>query len=397
MINQRFREEFPFFSSDQRWTYLDSAATTLKPAVLLKATSDFYCSAGSVHRSQYDLVQTQAYEAARDLVAQRFNAVSRDAVIWTSGTTYSINLVAHGLAHQVTEGDEIIISVAEHHANFIPWQQLAQHTKARLIVLPVNENYQIDPAVLLKHLNTRTKIVAFNLVSNITGTRQPVEKLIPLIRQHSGAKIMLDIAQAVCYEQIDVQQIDADFYAFSAHKMYGPTGVGVLIGNLQSLSQLRPLVFGGKMVKEISAEQLVMTELPYRLEAGTPNIAGIIGFGKVLEWFLQWDLSQLNQNLIQLAKQARLRLTAYPNVHILGNLHSSTISFAFIDQHHADVASILAEQHIAVRVGEHCAKPYLHYLQRTGTIRMSLSHYNLPEDLDRFFAGLDNALAILGD
>ncbi|MGX2947446.1 aminotransferase class V-fold PLP-dependent enzyme [Frederiksenia canicola] len=397
MLNQQFRQQFPFFAN-QQLAYLDSAATTLKPQVLIDETIDFYCSAGSVHRSQYDLAQSEAYEQARDLVARRFNVENRNGVIWTSGTTHSINLVAYGLEHLLQTGDEIVISVAEHHANFIPWQQLAERSRAKLIVLPLNEDFQIDSKTLLAHLNQRTKIVAFNLVSNVTGVRQPAEQLISLIRHHSNAKILLDVAQAVCSEQIDTNQLDADFYAFSAHKMYGPTGVGVLMGKLQSLAEIRPLVFGGKMLENITEQTLTLAELPHRLEAGTPNIAGIIAFGKVLEWLESWDFATLNQGLYQLAEQARKRLDAYPNLQIFGSsLSSPTISFAFRNIHHSDIAAILTEQKIALRVGEHCAKPYLRYLQQTGTLRLSLAHYNTQIDLERFFAGLDFAMEILTD
>ncbi|QIM63567.1 cysteine desulfurase [Pasteurellaceae bacterium Orientalotternb1] len=395
MLNQQFRQQFPFFA-DQQWTYLDSAATTLKPQILIDETVNFYRSAGSVHRSQYDLAQSEAYEQARDLVACRFNVEHRNAVIWTSGTTHSINLVAYGLAHQLQVGDEIVISVAEHHANFIPWQQLAERSGAKLIVLPLNEDFQIDSQTLLAHLNQRTKIVAFNLVSNVTGVRQPAEQLIPLIRRYSNAKILLDVAQAVCSEQINASQLDADFYAFSAHKMYGATGVGVLMGKLQSLEEIRPLVFGGKMLENISEQTLTLAKLPYRLEAGTPNIAGIIAFGKVLEWLESWDFATLNQGLYQQTKQARKRLDSYNNLQIFGGSPTSpTISFSFSDIHHSDIAAILTEQKIALRVGEHCAKPYLRYLQQTGTLRLSLAHYNTQEDLERFFTGLDFALDLL--
>lgn len=393
MLNS-FRQQFPFFHQ-QDWTYLDSAATTLKPQILLDETTEFYRSAGSVHRSQYDLTQSEAYEQARDLVAERFNLERREAVIWTSGTTHSINLVAQGLAHQMTADDEIIISVAEHHANFIPWQQLAERTGAKLIVLPLNEKLEIEPQRLQESLSERTKIVAFHLVSNVTGVRQPVERLIPLIRQYSTAKILLDVAQSVCTEKFDVQQLDADFYAFSAHKIYGPTGVGVLMGKLQSLAQIRPLFFGGKMLNDLSETRLTLASLPYRLEAGTPNIAGIIAFGKVLQWLKNWDLKHLNDELYRLAEQTRKRLAEYKNVQIWGGTQpSTTISFTFNDIHHADIAAILTEQKIALRVGEHCAKPYLNYLQQAGTLRLSLAHYNTPADLERFFVALDKALSL---
>lgn len=395
MINCQFREQFPFFQTHE-WSYLDSAATTLKPQVLLEATEEFYCSAGSVHRSQYDIEQTKSYELARELVARRFNAEAREAVIWTSGTTHSINLVAHGLSEEIEAGDEIIISVAEHHANFIPWQQLAMAKGAKLIVLPLNEKLQLSPALLQERLSSRTKIVALNLVSNVSGIRQPVEDLIPLIRRQSSAYILLDIAQAVCSEKVDVQKLDADFYAFSAHKMYGPTGVGVLMGKLQSLEKIRPLVFGGKMLEQLTHESLTLAKLPYRLEAGTPNVAGIIGFGKVLDWLNEWDFEALNRGLYQLSATLYKRLKTVENLQIFGNGQATpTVSFKIHGCHHADLAAFLAEQHIALRVGEHCAKPYLHYLEEIGTVRISLAHYNNEQDLDQFFNALNTALNIL--
>lgn len=395
MLNAQFRSHFPFFTQADGWTYLDSAATTLKPNVLIQATSEFYSSAGSVHRSQYDLPQTEQYELARDLVAKRFNVETCEAVIWTSGTTQSINIVAYGLEHRIKQGDEIVISVAEHHANFIPWQQLAERTRAKLIVLPLNDKYQIEPEALKNALSKKTKIVAFNLVSNVTGVRQAAEQLIPMIRQYSSAKVMLDIAQAVCCEQVDVQKLGADFYAFSAHKMYGPNGVGVLTGKLQSLEQIRPLVFGGKMLKNITEDELIVADLPYRLEAGTPNIAGIIGFGQVLAWLQNFDLSRLNNPLYALAEYTRKRLNSYQNVQIIGQQNTPTISFIIENQHPADIAAFLTQRRIAIRQGEHCAKPYLRYLQESGTLRLSLAHYNTKEDIEHFFNALDLALEIL--
>ncbi|UKH18660.1 aminotransferase class V-fold PLP-dependent enzyme [Actinobacillus pleuropneumoniae] len=394
---EAFRSQFPFFQQQAEWGYLDSAATTLKPQILIDSTVEFYASAGSVHRSQYDLIQSRAYERARDLVASRFNAESRNAVIWTSGTTHAINLVAYGLEHLLEAGDEIVISVAEHHANFIPWQQLAQRKQAKLIVLPLDANFQLNPTALTQAVSERTKIVALNLVSNVTGVRQPVERLIPIIRRRSNAKILLDCAQAVCCEKVDVQKLDADFYAFSAHKMYGPTGVGVLTGKLQSLEQIRPLFFGGKMLEDISESALSVAALPYRLEAGTPNIAGIIGFGKTLEWLEQWDFNALNRAVDNLADEAYKRLKNYKNIEIFSQPGCSTISFAFEGIHHADIAAIMTESKIALRSGEHCAKPYLRYLQQRGTLRISLVHYTSPDELDKFFKVLDLALDILLD
>lgn len=397
-MNQLFRTHFPFFHEQPDWIYLDSAATTLKPQVLLDSTLDFYRSAGSVHRSQYDHAQTEAFERARALVAKRFNVADPHCVIWTSGTTHALNLVTQGLESQLGENDEIIISIAEHHANFITWQQLAQRSGAKLIVLPLNSDYLIDENVLRQALSPRTKIVAFNLVSNVTGIRQPAEQLISLIRQQSNAKIVLDIAQAVCTEKVDTQRLDADFYAFSAHKIYGPTGVGALLGKRESLEQIRPLFYGGKMLQNVTEQTLTLADLPYRLEAGTPNIAGIIGFGKVLEWLDKWDFEMLNSGLYQLSEQLYKRLKLVKNLQILGdNPKRSTFSFKISDIHHADIAAILNEQQIAIRVGEHCAKPYLRYLQESGTLRISLAHYNNAQDIERFFSALENSLALLGE
>ncbi|MDP8052679.1 aminotransferase class V-fold PLP-dependent enzyme [Pasteurella atlantica] len=396
MINILFRSHFPFFENQSEWTYLDSAATTLKPDVLVNATQQFYMSAGSVHRSQYDLEQSSAYEQARDLVAQRFNVEDRRAVVWTSGTTHSINLVANGLANSIQQGDEIIVSVAEHHANFVPWQQLALRTGAKLIVLSVDKSYQIKERELKQVLSSRTKIVAFNLVSNVTGVRQNAEKLIPIIRQYSNAKILLDIAQAVSSEKVDVQSLDADYYVFSAHKMYGATGVGVLMGKLQSLLEISPLMFGGKMLQTVDETHLALAEMPYCFEAGTPNIAGVIGFGAVLQWLEQWDFEELNNHLYSLAKQFRKRLDCYKNLQILaGKQIAPIISFNIKGEHHADIGSILTESKIAIRSGEHCAKPYLHYLKESGTVRVSLAHYNSQQDMEQFFKALDCALELL--
>ncbi len=394
-INQKFRQHFPFFRQSPDWAYLDSAATTLKPQVLIDATQHFYSSAGSVHRSQYDLSQTQQYEQARSLVAERFNA-KREEVIWTSGTTHSLNLVAYGLEDQIQAGDEIVISVAEHHANFIPWQQLAKHKQAKLIVLPLNADYQIDQQALTQVLSARTKIVAFNLVSNVTGIRQPAEQIVAIIREHSSAQIVVDMAQAVCSEQVYVQQIGADFYAFSAHKMYGPNGVGILIGKFDRLQALKPLFYGGKMLANVTETSLTLAELPYRLEAGTPNIAGIISFGEVLQWLKEWDFEALNQSLYQLAENTRKRLKNY-KIAILGSQHSPTISFVIEGVHHADLSAFFTESKVAIRSGEHCAKPYLRYLNQAGTVRLSLSHYNTDADVEQFFTALDKALAILLD
>lgn len=393
---EKFRQAFPYFQQPDAVVYLDNAATTLKPQVLIDATGEFYCSAGSVHRSQYDAKQTALYEQARDRVRQLINAESHNAVIWTSGTTQAINTVAYGLMHAIQAGDEIIISEADHHANFVTWHEIAKKCGAKIHVLPLLDNWLIDEKALLSALNTRTKLVALNFISNVTGAEQPIAHFIRLIRQHSTALVLVDAAQAISHTQIDLQKLDADFIAFSAHKIYGPNGIGVLSGKLTALEQLQPFNYGGKMVDFVSKERIHFAELPYRLEAGTPNIAGVIGFNAVLEWLEKWDITQGEQHAVQLAEQAKARLKNYPNCRLFESPQpSSVVSFVFDDIATADIATLLAEQHIALRTGVHCAMPYLARLSVTSTLRLSFAPYNTPAELNQFFAALDNTLDLL--
>lgn len=389
-----FRQQFPYFQQADAAVYLDSAATALKPAALIEATCDFYQSAGSVHRSQYDEKQTALYEQARVRVAQFIHASSPQAIIWTSGTTHSVNLVAHGLPF--SPQDEIIISEADHHANFVTWHEIAHQSGAKIHVLPITDNWLIDEQALLNTLNANTKLVALNFVSNVTGTEQPVAHLIQLIRQHSQALVLVDAAQAISHIAINLSQLDADFLAFSAHKLYGPNGLGVLSGKMTALSQLRPLFFGGKMVDRVSKNQITFADLPYRLEAGTPNIAAVIGFNACLAWLQQWDLTQAERHAVQLAEQVKVRLKNYSNCQLfLSPQPSSVVSFIFSDIATSDLATLLAEQNIALRSGEHCAQPYLARLGQSSTLRLSFAPYNTEQDVAVFFAALDKSLALL--
>lgn len=393
---EKFRTEFPFLQQNPQAVYLDSAATTLRPNALIEATTQFYCSAGSVHRSQYDWQQTQDFEHARQLVADFIQAEDPSCVIWTSGTTHSLNSIAYGLCHKLEAQDEIIISEAEHHANFVVWQQLALQQKLKVIVLPLQTDYQIAQTALQQALSPRTKIVALNFVSNVTGYRQPIESFTPLIRQLAPqALIVVDAAQAVLHQAISLQQLDVDFLAFSAHKLFGPTGLGILAGKKSALQQLTPLFFGGKMVQQVTPQQTTFQELPYRLEAGTPNIAAVIGFGAVLKWLQQYSFSQLMHHTQQLAQQFRQQFMQYPQCQLFSTPHSHIISFTFQQIENSDLATLLSEQQIALRTGQHCAQPYLDFLQQRGTLRLSLAPYNNQQDLIRFFQALDNALALL--
>ncbi|MFZ7156230.1 aminotransferase class V-fold PLP-dependent enzyme [Avibacterium avium] len=391
-----FRKNFPYFQQSNAAVYLDSAATSLKPQALIDATVAFYQSAGSVHRSQYDEQQTTSYEQARTRVKKLINAQSEQSIIWTSGTTHAINLVANGLLPQLTPQDEIIISEAEHHANFVSWQQLSQKTGAKLIVLPLQTNGVIDDRALKSAVQKNCKIVALTMMSNVTGVVQPLADLIPIIRRQSNAFILADAAQAINHLSLDLQQLDVDFLTFSAHKIYGPTGLGVLAGKLTALNQLQPLLFGGKMVQKVSAQQTEFAELPYKLEAGTPNIAGVIGFNAVLEWLEKWDNNAAHQYVAQLSKKITARLQQYPACQLFTyHDHSPIISFLFKHIDLSDLATLLSEQNIALRAGEHCAQPYLARLGQRGTLRLSLAPYNNEQDIEHFFNALDNALALL--
>ncbi|TCP96868.1 cysteine sulfinate desulfinase [Cricetibacter osteomyelitidis] len=394
----QFRQDFPYFNRTDAVIYLDSAATALKPQVLIDATIDFYQSAGSVHRSQYDEKQTALYEQARSRVKSLINAESEHAVIWTSGTTQAINIVANGLIPYIQTDDEIMISEADHHANFVTWSEIAKKCGAKIRILPINDDFLIDEKALLAALNKKTKLVAINAVSNVTGTEQPMIRLIQQIRQHSTALILFDCAQAISHVKIDLQQLDADFIAFSAHKLYGPNGVGVLSGKLSSLNLLQPLLYGGKMIEKVSPKQITFAELPYRLEAGTPNIAGVIGFNAVLEWLEAVDVQAAEQHAITLAEQVKARLKNYPNCRLFNSPQPSTVvSFVFDDIAASDLNTLLSEQQIALRVGEHCAQPYLARLGQTATLRLSFAPYNTQQDVDEFFKALNNSLNLLGE
>lgn len=391
-----FRQDFPYFTHEEAVIYLDNAATTLKPQCLIEATVAFYQSAGSVHRSQYDEKQTALYEQARRRVKQLIHAESEQAVIWTSGTTQAINTVANGLLPHLNAGDEIIISEADHHANFVTWHQVAKKTGAIIHVLPILDNWLIDADALLKKLTPRTKLVALNFASNVTGTQQSVKQLIELIRAQSSSLVLVDAAQAISHIKINLTELDADFIAFSAHKIYGPTGLGVLSGKLEALNLLQPLQYGGKMISKVSKRQITFAELPYRLEAGTPNIAAVIGFNAVLEWLSQWDISEMEENAVRLAEMTRQRLSSYLQCKRFNSPQpSSVVSFVFEDVNAFDLATLLAEQNIALRVGEHCAHPYLARLGQAATLRLSFAPYNIDSDVEAFFKALEKSLELL--
>lgn len=393
-----FRAQFPALADSG--VYLDSAATSLKPQAVINATRQFYSlSAGNVHRSQFPEAQrlTAHYEAARDQVARLINAQSGKSVVWTRGTTEAINLVAQCYARpRLTAGDEIIVSEAEHHANFVPWLMVAEQTGARVVKLPLGNDLLPDLNQLPTLINERTRILALGHMSNVTGGCPDLEKAITLAHA-AGAIVMVDGAQGIVHCPPDVQALDIDFYAFSAHKLYGPTGIGALYGKPELLEQMSPWLGGGKMITEVSFEGFKTQPVPYRFEAGTPNVAGVIGLSAALEWLEEINLHEAESWSRSLATLAEAELAKRPGFRSFRCQDSSLLAFDFAGVHHSDLVTLLAESGIALRAGQHCAQPLMAALGVSGTLRASLAPYNTQQDVEHLVQAIDRALDILVD
>ncbi len=393
-----FRAQFPALAD--AGVYLDSAATALKPQAVIEATHQFYSlSAGNVHRSQFAEAQrlTARYEAARDQVARLLNAESGKNIVWTRGTTEAINMVAQCYARpRLQPGDEIIVSEAEHHANLVPWLMVAEQTGAKVVKLPLGADLLADVARLPEFITPRSRILALGQMSNVTGGCPDLARAISLAHA-SGMVVMVDGAQGVVHFPADVQQLDIDFYAFSGHKLYGPTGIGALYGKAALLEEMTPWLGGGKMITEVTFDGFKTQEVPYRLEAGTPNVAGVIGLSAALEWLADIDLQQAESWSRGLATLAEEALKQRPGFRSFRVQDSSLLAFDFAGVHHSDMVTLLAEYGIALRAGQHCAQPLLAALGVNGTLRASFAPYNTQSDVDALVAAVDRALALLVD
>ena len=393
-----FRAQFPALAD--AGVYLDSAATALKPLAVIEATQQFYSlSAGNVHRSQFAQAQqlTARYEAARDQVARLLNAESGKSIVWTRGTTEAINMVAQCYARpRLQPGDEIIVSEAEHHANLVPWLMVAEQTGARVVKLPLGSDLLPDIAQLAGLITPRSRILALGQMSNVTGGCPDLARAIEIAHAHN-AIVMVDGAQGVVHFPADVQKLDIDFYAFSGHKLYGPTGIGALYGKPELLAQMSPWLGGGKMITEVTFDGFKTQEIPYRLEAGTPNVAGVIGLSAALEWLAETDLSQAECWSRGLATLAEEELKERPGFRSYRVQDSSLLAFDFKDVHHSDLVTLLAEYGIALRGGQHCAQPLLAALGVSGTLRASFAPYNTQRDVEALVAAIDRALELLVD
>lgn len=394
----KFRLQFPALTHGQ--CYLDSAATALKPKSVIDATLEFYSQEGAtVHRSQHRAAQslTEKYEQTRVRVARLINAALPENIVWTRGTTESINLVAQSyLAPRLQPGDEIIVSQAEHHANLIPWLMLAERYKAKVVTLPVDEKFLPDLNRLPALLNRRTRLLALGQMSNVTGGMPDLSRAIELAHAN-GTLVLVDGAQGVVHCPADVQALDIDFYVFSAHKLYGPTGIGVLYGKTALLDDMPAWHGGGKMLTYASMQGFTPQAVPHRFEAGTPNIAGVLGFDAALGWLESIDTAAGERYAQHLATLAEQQLATLPGFRSFRWQTASILAFDIAGVHHNDIVMLIAEQGIALRAGQHCAQPLMEAMGVSGTLRASFAPYNTADDVDRLVKSIQYALELLAD
>lgn len=394
-----WRADFPALDALERQgqTYLDSAATAQKPQALIDALAHYYANgAANVHRAQHlpGAMATQAFEDTRRKAGEWLNAGASGQIVFTHGATSAFNLLAYGLEHLFQAGDEIVISALEHHANLLPWQQLAKRRELKLVILPLTAQGVIDLQTAASLITSRTRLLAVSQLSNVLGTWQPVTELVALAKAH-GALSVIDGAQGVVHGRHDVQALDCDFYVFSSHKLYGPDGVGVLFGRHQALAQLQHWQFGGEMVLQAGYQDATFRPAPLGFEAGTPPISGIIGLGATLDYLNDVNQVAAAEHEARLHELLRAGLMLREGVQLVGDPQVALVSFVVEGVHNADLAHLLTEQGIAVRAGHHCAIPLISSLGLSGAIRVSLALYNDSDDLERFFNALDQALELL--
>jgi len=400
---QKLRQDFPLLSKKVKGitlVYLDSGATAQKPKQVIDAISDYYQTQNAnVHRGVHQLSQeiTIAYENARTTVQNHLNAAVSQEIIFTSGTTESINLVASSFGKKyIKSGDEIIISEMEHHSNILPWQILCEEKGAVLKVIPINENGELFIDEYKKLLCSKTKIVAVTHVSNTLGTINPVKEIIELAHE-KNIPVLIDGAQAVPHVKVDVQALDADFYCFSGHKLFGPTGVGILYGKEKWLNEISPYQVGGGTIKTVTFEKTEYADLPLKFEAGTPHIAGGIGLAAAIDYVNEIGLENIGAYEHELLEYATFKLLTIEGLRIIGTAKekASVISFVIEEIHPFDVGTLLDKQGIAVRTGHHCTQPLMEHFGLPGTIRASLVFYNTKEEIDVLVNGIEKAIKML--
>lgn len=398
----RIRKDFPILNREVNGNplvYLDNAATSQTPKPVIDAIVDYYSNYNAnIHRGVHTLAQeaTDAYEKARIKIQKFFNAAKAHEILFTSGTTHSINIVANGFSSFLSKGDEVMVSAMEHHSNIVPWQMLCDRTGASLKVIPMNQEGELLMQEFKGMLTDSTKLVVCNHVSNALGTINPIEEIIS--EAHAvGAAVLIDGAQSAPHIKVDVQELDVDFYTASAHKLCGPTGVGMLYGKEEWLTKLPPYQGGGEMIAEVTFEKTTYAGLPHKFEAGTPNICGVIAFGVALDYINNIGLEAIAQYEHELLTYATNRLLEIEEVKIYGTSQEKTsvISFNIKGIHPYDMGTLLDKMGIAVRTGHHCAQPIMDYFKIPGTIRASFSFYNTIEEIDRFIDGVIKAKQML--
>ena len=399
---QRIREDFPILKqiiNGKPLIYLDNAATSQKPRAVIDAMNRYYMEENSnIHRGVHYLSElaTQSYEAARIKIQRHINAAHPQEVIFVRGTTEAINLVAHSYGrYNFKAGDEIIISAMEHHSNIVPWQLLRDEKDIAIRIIPINDKGELFIDKYEKMFNERTKLVAVVHVSNVLGTINPVKEMIEIAHRNS-VPVLVDGAQAVPHMRVDVQNLDCDFYAFSGHKMYGPTGVGVLFGKLNLLEAMPPYQSGGDMIRSVSFEKTIYNDLPHKFEAGTPNIAGGVGMGATIDYINQIDYDAAIQHEHRLMIYATEALLTIKGLRIIGTAKekSSAISFVLENIHPHDIGTILDDDGIAIRTGHHCAQPLMKCFEVPATARASFGIYNTKEEIDALVKGIYKVIKV---
>lgn len=400
---EKLRAQFPILKKEvngKSLVYLDNGATAQKPQTVINSIVDFYTEENSnIHRGVHTLSQmaTAEYESSREKVRDYLNAESSEEIILTKGTTDGINLLANSLGRSILkEGDEVIISAMEHHSNIVPWQMLCDQVGAKLKVVPINEDGEIIQEAYKNLLNEKTKIVSIVHISNTLGTINPIKAMIDLAHEY-GAYFIVDAAQSAPHMKLDVQSLDCDFLVFSMHKVFGPTGIGVLYGKKEILNSIPPYQGGGDMIKTVTFEKTTYNELPHKFEAGTPNISAGIAMGKAIDFVNELDWQQIADHETELLEYATQRLKAIDGLKIIGEAKekASVVSFVVEGIHPYDIGVILDKMGIAVRTGHHCTQPIMDYYKIPGTVRASFSIYNTLEEIDRLTEGVKRAIKML--
>lgn len=399
MLNtDEIRKEFPILGQKvhgKPLVYLDNAATTQKPQCVIDAISEVYCTINAnVHRGVHHLSQvaTEAMEQARTKVKEFIGAANRHEIIFTRGTTESINLVASSFGGTfLKSGDEVIISSVEHHSNIVPWQLLCERIGISLRIIPLTAECRLDIEAYKGLFSERTKLVSVAHVSNVLGVTNPVKEIIDIAHNH-GVPVLVDGAQSTPHIKVNMQELDADFFAFSGHKVYAPTGIGVLYGKEKWLDAMQPYHGGGEMIKSVHFEKTTFNELPYKFEAGTPDYTGIIALGKALEWVESKGIENIAAHEHELTRYAVEQLRGIEGMRIFGEPDGAAVSFLVGDIHPADLGTILDHLGIAVRTGHHCAQPLMELLGIPGTVRASFAAYNTKEEVDTLIKGIGRAV-----